>query len=241
MRILPQLPLAALRDNPKPLVGFSDGTALLAAAASAGVTSVHGPVVTQLGGLPEADRPQLWKILEQPGAGVILDGLSPLVPGVARGRLLGGNLEVFSRLLGTPYLPSVDGAILFIEDVGERPYRVDRLLTQLELSGVLGRIAAALVGDFVHCDEPPSGEIHSPGVREVVTERLGRVGVPVAVGAPFGHGRRNLALPYGAEVELDASGGMLKYAQSEVFDDDGEADLKTRSAHRHSSGKSHRP
>lgn len=213
MRILPQLPWEVLRASPKTLVGFSDGTALLAAlAAQSGLGSVHGPVVTQLDELPDADLEHLWRILEAPRQGVVLEGLTALVAGIAEGPLLGGNLEVLSRLLATPYLPDLSGAILFIEDVGERPYRVDRLLTQLELSGILSRIAGALVGEFVHCIEPPSETNHSPGVQEVVAERLGRFGFPVAVGGLFGHGKRHLALPFGTRVRLQAGEGVLTYA-----------------------------
>jgi muramoyltetrapeptide carboxypeptidase len=209
LRILPFLDPAALRARPRPLVGFSDGTALLAYAARAGVVAVHGPVVTQLGGLPTQDHEALFRLLEQPAPGAVLDGLDELVPGRARGPLLGGNLEVFSRLVGTPYLPDLAGAILFLEDLGERPYRIDRLITHLDLAGVFSAIAGVVVGDFSACLEPEPTRAASPAVGDVLLERLGRLTIPVAAGGRFGHGTRNVALPYGATCELDTRRGTL--------------------------------
>jgi muramoyltetrapeptide carboxypeptidase len=209
LRILPFLNPAALAARPVPIVGFSDGTALLTHAARAGVAAVHGPVVTQLPNLPASDHEALFRLLEQPSPGVLLEGLEALVPGRARGHLVGGNLEVFSRLVGTPYMPDVTGAILFIEDLGERPYRIDRLVTHLDLAGVFSAIEGVVVGDFSSCVEPEATRASSPTAAEVLVERLGRLAIPVAIGGLFGHGTRNLALPYGCLCELDAFGGTL--------------------------------
>jgi muramoyltetrapeptide carboxypeptidase len=209
MRILPFLNPAVLRARPLPIVGFSDGTALLAHAARAGVAAVHGPVVTQLANLPAHDHEALFRLLEDPAPGAVLTGLDALVPGRARGPLLGGNLEVFSRLVGTPYLPDLAGAILFIEDLGERPYRVDRLVTFLDLAGVFGAIAGVVVGDFSSCLEPEPTRASSPKAAEVLVERLGRLAIPVATTGLFGHGTRNLALPYGCVCALDTFEGTL--------------------------------
>jgi muramoyltetrapeptide carboxypeptidase len=209
LRLLPFLDPEALRETAKPIVGFSDGTALLAQAARAGIASVHGPVVTQLANLPADDHTALFRLLEEPAPGVVLSGLEPVVPGRARGPLLGGNLEVFSRLLGTPFLPELDGAILFIEDLGERPYRIDRLVTHLDLAGVFGALAGVVVGDFSACLEPEPTRASSPPVGDVLTERLSRLAIPVVRGALVGHGTRNQALPYGALCELDTRQGTL--------------------------------
>jgi muramoyltetrapeptide carboxypeptidase len=209
LRILPFLDPAALRARPVPIVGFSDGTALLAHAARAGVAAVHGPVVTQLGNLPASDHAALFRLLEEPAPGVLLTDLADVVPGRARGPLLGGNLEVFSRLVGTPYLPDPTGAILFIEDLGERPYRVDRLVTHLDLAGVFAAVAGVVVGDFSACLEPEPTRAASPTAAEVLLERLGRLAIPVATGGLFGHGTRNVALPYGCVCELDTLKGTL--------------------------------
>jgi muramoyltetrapeptide carboxypeptidase len=209
LRILPFLDPAALRARPLPIIGFSDGTALLAHAARAGVGAVHGPVVTQLPSLPTIDHDALFRLLEQGSPAPVLLGLDELVPGRARGPLLGGNLEVFSRLLGTPYLPDIGGAILFIEDLGERPYRIDRLITFLDLAGVFGALAGVVVGDFSACLEPEPTRATSPTVEDVLVERLGRLTIPVTLGGLFGHGTRNVALPYGAVCELDTRNGTL--------------------------------
>lgn len=216
LRILEALSPDLLRAHAKPIVGFSDGTLLLAQAARAGVASVHGPVVTQLGRVSSSHQEALFAMLENPEARLLLTGLQPLRAGRATGPLLGGNLEVFSRLLGTPYLPDLTGAVLFFEDVGERPYRIDRLLTHLELAGVFRQVAGIVTGDFVGCDEPATSKVASPSALEVVGERLGRLPIPVAMGAPIGHGARNLAVPYGTRVELDADAGTLTALEGAV-------------------------
>jgi muramoyltetrapeptide carboxypeptidase len=197
-------------------VGFSDGTLLLAQAARAGLASIHGPVVTQLRRLAKEDHDALFAALEQTEPRLLCSGLEALVKGHARGPLLGGNLEVFSRMLGTPYLPDLRGAILFFEDVGERPYRLDRLLTQLELAGVFQAAAGVVAGEFLDCEEPASSKLASPTASEVLRERLGRLSVPVVLGAPIGHGRHNRALPYGTRVELDAGAGTLAALEGAV-------------------------
>lgn len=209
LRIASGLSADLLRAQPKPIVGFSDGTVLLAACARAGVAAIHGPVVNQLPRVSAEDRQALFALLESPEPRALADGLTPLRGGRAAGPLLGGNLEVFSRLLGTPLLPALDGAILFLEDVGERPYRIDRLLCHLELAGVFARVAAVVVGDLVACEEPADSRVPSPSALAVVRERLGRLAIPVALCAPVGHGSRNRALPYGVRVELDAQAGTL--------------------------------
>ncbi len=209
MRLLPFIDAAALRADPKPLVGFSDGTALLAFAAHAGVAAIHGPVITQMGRLPAGDHEALFRLLERPDAQVLLTDLDAAVPGRVQGPLIGGNLEVFSRLIGTPFLPDPTGAILFIEDLGERPYRVDRLITHLDLAGIFNVLSAVVVGDFSGCKEPAGSKVASPPVEGVLQERLGRLAIPVAFGAPVGHGERNVALPYGTLAELDTRHGTL--------------------------------
>ncbi len=216
LRLLPFLDPSWLRDHPRPIVGFSDATALLAWAARAQVAAVHGPVVTQMARLAAGDREALFGVLERPGPALLLSGLDAAVPGRVQGPLLGGNLEVFSRLLGTPFLPDLAGAILFFEDVGERPYRVDRLLTHLDLAGVFGAAAAVVVGDFSGCREPEGSPLSSPPTDEVLRERLGRLAIPVAFGAPIGHGERNAAVPYGSLVELDTRSGTLVALQGAV-------------------------
>jgi muramoyltetrapeptide carboxypeptidase len=209
LRLLPFLQPPLFTARPRPIVGFSDGSALLAAAAGAGVASIHGPVATQLANLSTDDRNALFERLEAPGPALLLDGLEEIIPGRVRGPLLGGNLELFSRLVGTPYLPDLSGAILFFEDLGERPYRIDRLITHLDLAGVFGAVSAVVLGDFSSCREPEATRGESPTAEEVLLERLGRLPIPVVRGGAFGHGTRNRALAYGALAELDTPAGTL--------------------------------
>jgi muramoyltetrapeptide carboxypeptidase len=216
MRLLPFVDVAPLVSRPRPIVGFSDGTALLALAARAGVASIHGPVVTQLGGLPTADQHALFERLETPGPGLLLEGLEGLIPGRVQGPLYGGNLEMFSRLIGTPYLPDVSGAILFFEDLGERPYRIDRLLAHLDLAGLFGAASGVIAGDFSGCREPEATRGESPTADQVLEERLGRLPIAVALGGAFGHGGRNRALPYGTMCELDTMAGTLTALEGAV-------------------------
>ena len=209
LRLLPHLDLSGLRERPKVIVGFSDTTALLATINRAGVAAVHGPVVTQLQRLPAEDHEALFGLLERPGHGLLLSDLTPVIPGRVQGPLLGGNLEVFSRLLGTPFLPDLSGAVLLLEDIGERPYRVDRLITHLDLAGVFSAVSAVVLGQFVDCREREGSPLVSPSVEEVLDERLSRLGIPVVTGAQIGHGARNVAVPYGTLVELDTRNGTL--------------------------------
>jgi muramoyltetrapeptide carboxypeptidase len=189
---------------------------LLATAARAGVVSIHGPVVTQLGNLSTEDQRALFERLETPGPAPLLSDLEEVIPGRVQGRLLGGNLEVFSRLLGTPYLPDVEGAILFFEDLGERPYRLDRLVTHLDLAGLFSAASAVVLGDFSSCHEPEPTRAESPTADQVLLDRLGRLPVPVVRGGAFGHGTRNRALPYGARCELDTRSGTLTTLEGAV-------------------------
>lgn len=208
MRILPAVDPAPLLDRPKVLVGFSDITALHAVLNRAGLATVHGPVVTQLGRAPEdavahleallfrrAVRPGAFDV-PAPGAGVV--AARTVRPGRASGPLLGGTLTLLSHLAGTPFAPILDGAILFLEDVGERPYRVDRCLTQLRLAGMLDHLAGIALGDFVDCDE--NGLLGLDAVREAALD----LGVPAVEGLPCGHVDGNLALPFGARATLVA-------------------------------------
>ena len=147
LRILAAIEPDLLRRAGKPIVGFSDGTLLLAQAARAGLAAIHGPVVTPARATrPSGSRRALRGIGTTGRAAVCARDWRRWSRGSAQGPLLGGNLEVFSRMLGTPYLPDLRGAILFFEDVGERPYRIDRLLTQMELAGVFRAAAGVVAG-----------------------------------------------------------------------------------------------
>lgn len=208
LRILPGLRL------PSPnrlLVGFSDATALHCAFQASGRRSVHGPVVTQLGGQPEEVVQALFHLLEEPSARPALTG-GPLVPGRVTGRVVGGNLSLLTRLLGTPYFPSLDGAILFFEDVGEHPYRLDRMWQHLALCGALDRLAGVALGSFTGCEEPGEAYTALEVMRELVVAR----GLPAVAGLPVGHGALNFPFPLGARATLDGGKGTLVFEEGAV-------------------------
>src|SRR5262249_9735874 len=129
------------------------------------------------------------------------------------GRLIGGNLELVSRLCGTAWLPPLDEAVLVLEEVGERPYRIDRALTQLRLSGALASIRAVVLVELLRFADSDQS---MPAAESVVLERLGPLGVPIVAGAPVGHGELNRPLPHGAEVEVDATSGTMTFLEGAV-------------------------
>jgi muramoyltetrapeptide carboxypeptidase len=213
-RILPKLDVDALRADPKPIVGFSDATALLAWAYAAGVRGIHGPMAIQLAHLPDSDVDGLVTMLtEARAAGLRPWTLTAHGKGRYRGPLIAGNLTLFSLTVGTPWPLPLRGAIALIEEVGERPYEIDRYLTQLSLTGELAKLSAVVVGDFTRCAE----ENDPPGAAlTTVLERLHSAGTPVAVGAPVGHGDRNEPLPFGADTVLDLDAGTLEIVEPAV-------------------------
>jgi len=196
----------------KPLVGFSDITALHMWLQSRGTISIHGPVLTQLGLLPGETRQRLFHLLESPLPAPALRASDTCVPGVVEGPLLGGTLSVVTRLLGTPYLPSLEGAILLLEDVGERPYRLDRMWTHLELAGVFRQVRGIALGSFTNCEERDADY----SAADVLRELAAATALPCAAGFPIGHGAANEPVPLGARVRLDAAARSLAFLEAAV-------------------------
>jgi muramoyltetrapeptide carboxypeptidase len=205
IRLLDGIDLGLLAASPKLLIGYSDLTVLHALRTRAGIPSLHAPMPASDWGLPgaEADTDALFERLASGWrAGDVVGRAEPHAlshGGTARGRLIGGNLAMFCALLGTPYLPDTDGALLFIEDISEEPYRVDRMLSQLRLSGVLDRIAGLIVGSFSGAESPDA----------VLADHLPRLRCPVLAGWPAGHGQPNRPLPLGVMAEVDVAAGTL--------------------------------
>jgi len=211
MRLLPRL-----QGRPdKPIVGFSDITALHQWQQRQGTVSIHGPVVTQLGRFGTAAGARLFSLLESSSAPEPLQGSQTWVPGTVEGPLLGGNLSVFTRLLGTPFMPDLRGAILLLEDVGERPYRLDRMWMHLELAGVFRQISAIALGSFTHCEERDS-EYRS---QDVLRDLAVATGLPCAGGFPVGHGEVNEPVPLGVRVRLDATAQRLTFLEAAVSEE----------------------
>ena len=192
------------RARPKLLVGFSDITALhQAVAARLGLATVHGPVVTNLGIVDEESREHLRRTLFEPEDARVLtpDPVEVLVPGRAEGVLVGGNVAVLAAGAGTSRVLPAARSIAVLEETGEEPYRLDRLLTQLLRSGWFDGVRGVVVGHLTDCGPEDT-------LRSLLVDRLGGLGVPVVSGAPFGHEVRNLAVPLGVPAELDAFPGV---------------------------------
>jgi muramoyltetrapeptide carboxypeptidase len=226
-RILPLLDFDLIRANPKLLTGFSDITALhMAVAAKAGFPTIHGPNASSSWG----------KFSWDAFRAVAFDGATPtfsnppsledrLVPrtnrirtingGRAQGKLYGGNLTVLTALVGTPYLPSFDGAILFLEDTNEAEYRIDRMLTQLSLAGILKRLSGVVFGQCTDCF---ARDVSYGGftLTEVLVHHLKPLDVPAFQGAQFGHVANQFSLPQGVRAEIDADAGTIRMLEAAV-------------------------
>lgn len=211
-RLLPRVDEALARLR-KPLIGFSDVTALHCAAARHGVVTFHAPVVIQLGRLDAGSIDTARALLggEVGAGGLLLRVGSPLRGGAAVGPLIGGNLAMLASLCGTPWAPDLAGRVVFLEDIGEAAYRVDRMVWQLRAAAGLDHAAALIVGDFNGVTDP------EPDWTRTIWEELARdLPCPVVLGAPVGHGTSNHALPIGSRVRLDAEAGTLTLLEPAV-------------------------
>ncbi|MGI8868659.1 MAG: S66 peptidase family protein [Mycobacteriales bacterium] len=200
-------------DDPPVVVGFSDITAVHLALWRRGrIASLHGPGSGWWHDrLPAGSSEEVRRLVTDPGAVTVVaadpDEPSAAVrsPGRAEGPLLGGNLSLLETSIGTPDFPDLAGAVLMIEDVGEAPYRIDRMLTHLLRVGALAEVAGIAVGQFTDCDGTPA----HPDAVEVVAERLLPLGAPVLGGLRTGHGTGQVAVPLGVGAVLDADAGTL--------------------------------
>lgn len=207
LRLLDRIDTASMRANAhKPFIGYSDITALHALRAYEGLPGLHAPMPASDLRHAEADddAQALFALLMRPAARgtVFAPPLRPgtwCVPGRVSGRLIGGNLSLVAALLGTRWAWPAAGAILFLEDVCEAPYRVDRLLMQLRLAGVLDAVCGVVLGSFTEGEDPGA----------VLREHFTGLGKPVLAGWPAGHGRPNRPLPLGLRMTLDAAAGTL--------------------------------
>lgn len=209
MRLLEGIDYDALRRRPKPVIGYSDITALhCAIAVRANLATIHGPTARST--LTEFSERSLRAAASRdadPGGEAI--GARTLVGGRARGQLVGGNLALLAALHGTPFQPCYDGAVLVLEDVNEAPYRIERMLLTLRLSGALQRCAGIAFGSFTNTgekDKPSGGE---RSVADVLAEAAEAAGVPAISGVPVGHIDNQWSLPLGLEAELDADARRL--------------------------------
>lgn len=232
-RLLPRLDYAAIRANPKIFVGYSDITSLHCAFLSrAGLVSFHGPMLNSDFADPKipeftresflrtlgATRSEAWEPRRDLSAGYTGKPAETLRRGVVTGQLIGGNLTLLSTTIGTPWEPPWRNRILFFEDIGEEPYRLDRLLTHLLNCGKLQQVAGIAIGINKDCEDPKAATMkeYRQTQADVLRERLRPLGVPVVAGLPFGHVPHNATLPVGARVTLDGNHGRLLLDQPAV-------------------------
>jgi muramoyltetrapeptide carboxypeptidase len=228
-RVLPYLDFDTIARNPKVLAGFSDISALLLAVhAKTGLVTFHGP-----NGMGRWDAYSLeyFKRMVMKGESITFanprelternvltpteNRVSTISGGKARGRLLGGNLTILTTIVGSPYLPAWDGAILFCEDVGEDYYRIDRMLTQLKLAGILARISGFVFGTCSECG-PGAPAFGALTLEEIFADHIKPLAVPAWSGAMIGHGTPQWTLPEGIMVEVDADAGTIRMLEPGV-------------------------
>ena len=206
MRILPLLNVDLIGSHPKVFVGFSDITVLLTFLVErCGMAVFHGPTVTTLGNGDTETQDYFRIALTDPTPITIAAETGPVIrPGQASGLFHCGNLTLISHLVGTPFAPDLDGAVLLVEDHGEAPYRIDRMLTQLRLAGCVDRLAGLALGNFNNCG--PIEQVH-----RIVIDRLGDLEIPILAGFDVGHEGINLTLPLGVPVRLDTDTRRLTF------------------------------
>jgi len=241
-RLLPRLDYQTIRANAKIFVGYSDITTLHCAfLTQAGLVSFHGPMLNSEfahADLPNFTVQSFLRTLaslrlprsggrapgrEEETSGNIAAGYSDktvkiLRRGIARGQLIGGNLALLGTVLGTPWQPSFKNAILFLEDVGEAPYRWDRMLTHLLNCGLLQQVAGIAIGLNADCEDPQvkTAKEYRQTLADVWRDRLLPLKIPIVTGLPFGHVPMNATLPVGIRAELDANRGLLRLLESGV-------------------------
>ncbi len=225
-RLLPAVDFNLIKKNPKVFIGYSDITALhLAISQNCGLVTFHGPVAASV--YSDYPKKHVTNVLMNPSAPYKVELSSDnqakesklfktevITKGKCQGRLVGGNLSLLTALAGTPFgLQNTKGKILFTEDVGEQPYRIDRMLTQLRQSIDMRALAGIALGVFEDCN---SKDPLSQSLIEVVKDRLGDLGIPVIYGLSFGHIRDQFTLPVGIEAELDTENAAMIFLETGV-------------------------
>jgi muramoyltetrapeptide carboxypeptidase len=216
-RLIPHLKEKRLRPNPKIFTGFSDLTTLhLFFRRRFGWVTIHGPMAASpaLGSITTDQEKHLLSLWTDPDYRPTLrfDSLESWSPGIAEGILAGGCLSIIVASIGTPYEIKTEGKILFLEDYGEPPYRLDRMLTHLQLAGKLQSVSGVLLGSFADC-EPTRGDYTAA---DVMRDILTNLKVPVLSGFPAGHGSENWAVPLGGRIRLDADARFVEFLDSAV-------------------------
>ena len=225
-RIIDQIDFEAIQKNPKIFIGYSDITSLhLAIWQKTGVVTFSGSMVAvEMGkGIDQFTENFFWKTLTSIEPIGILSNpdnvpIKVFNHGKSEGRLLGGCLSLINVLLGTPYCPEYKDAILFIEDIDEEPYRVDRYLAQLKLAGILNQVSGIIVGQFIDC-EPKDPEKPSLELDEIFQDYFGPLNIPIITNFAYGHGQIKHIIPIGVHAILDTDQGGLMITESAVTEE----------------------
>jgi len=226
-RLLPLLDYQTISRHPKIFVGYSDITSIqLAMLRHAGLVTFTGPMVAAEMGQNRMDaftEENFWKVLTEPkplGALARPNGqhYQPIHKGKAVGKLIGGCLSLIAPLIGTPYLPSVDGSIFFVEDIGEEPYRIDRYLVHFRESGLLNRIGGFVFGQMTDCVPPSDSTSPTLSLEEVIDDFIKPLGIPALAGLDYGHDNVKYTMPIGvrASLEVTAKKCRLEILESAV-------------------------
>jgi len=212
LRLIDKIDYDLIKNNPKIIVGYSDITALfLAIYEKTGLISFHGPMVRDLTKNSGRNWEHLLRVVSSAKSLELnMTDTSALIPGKAKGPLIGGNLSLISHLVGTPFLPSLDGCILFIEDRGEPVYRLDRMLAHLVLSGHLKQLSGLITGQFEACGD-------TAAISGLLMDTVSDLHIPLATGLGVGHGQKNLTLPLGIKTELDTERMTLTFMEGGVL------------------------
>ncbi len=207
IRVLPLLDVDAISSHPKVFVGFSDITVLLDFLVQrCRMVAFHGPTVTTLGKADPSARDRFLSALSKPEPLTLSTASGRVIQsGIAAGRFFCGNLTLFCHLTGTPFQPDFSGGILLIEDQGEAPYRIDRMLTQMRMAGCFDGLAGLALGTFTDCGS-------ADAVHRIVADRLGGLDLPILAGFEVGHETVNMTLPVGLPVQLDTYAATLTFA-----------------------------
>jgi muramoyltetrapeptide carboxypeptidase len=222
-RLLSRLDYQLIRKHPKLLVGYSDITALqLALWKKCRLVTFHGPMVVSdmAGVIDPLTEESFWPLVTEPGKHELLQRQSmprhdALRPGRARGIILGGNLSLIAALMGTPFLPSFRASLLALEEIGEEPYRIDRMLNQLSQAGILPSARAILCGQFTDCG-PKDTSHPSASVNEILEQHSAALRKPFLTNLPFGHVSAKVTLPFGVSAIVDAASGSIRLLENAI-------------------------
>lgn len=199
LRILEYLDWDSIENNPKPLIGFSDITAILLSIIDrAKIPVIHGPTVISLATANQETLDSFFQILTNPFGSIQMSCEKMLKPGKSHGQFKGGNISTISHLLGTPFAPDFNQSILFLEEINEPAYKIDRMLTQMKMAGLFDHIKGVVTGSFERCE-------NAYYIDEILVEIFEDCSVPVLTGLAGGHGSVNLSLLMGMNVTIDAA------------------------------------